>query len=169
MELVGPNGLLNQLTKNVLETAMDAEVTEHLGYGKHAAAGRGSRNSRNGTWTKAVLTEIGPVETEVPRDRMATTYSESVRTKARRIPTPSEIVDAVGQSPAKHRGWPPVSCSCPGIFLRCLRARQGFRRCSVSRSLFEPRPGIRLCFLPARTRARARSVHCFYCRAIVAG
>ncbi|MDI9920607.1 transposase, partial [Rhodococcus sp. IEGM 1372] len=68
VELMGPNGLLNQLTKNVLETALDAEMTEHLGYEKHDAAGRGSGNSRNGTRSKTVLTEIGPVEIEVPRD-----------------------------------------------------------------------------------------------------
>ena len=68
VELVGPNGLLNQLTKNVLETALDAEMTEHLGYDKHDPAGRGSGNSRNGTRAKTVLTEIGPVEIEVPRD-----------------------------------------------------------------------------------------------------
>ena len=68
VELVGPNGLLNQLTKSVLETALDAEMTEHLGYDKHDPAGRGSGNSRNGTRAKTVLTEIGPVEIEVPRD-----------------------------------------------------------------------------------------------------
>ena len=48
VELVGPNGLLNQLTKNVLETALDAEMAEHLGYDKHDPVGRGSGNSRNG-------------------------------------------------------------------------------------------------------------------------
>jgi transposase-like protein len=68
VELVGPNGLLNQLTKNVLETALDAEMSEHLGYDKHDPVGRGSGNSRNGTGAKTVLTEIGPVEIEVPRD-----------------------------------------------------------------------------------------------------
>ena len=62
VELVGPNGLLNQLTKNVLETALDAEMAEHLGYDKHDPAGRGSGNSRNGTRAKTVFTEIGPVE-----------------------------------------------------------------------------------------------------------
>jgi transposase-like protein len=46
---VGPNGLLNQLTKNVLETALDAEMTEHMGYDKHDPVGRGSGNSRNGS------------------------------------------------------------------------------------------------------------------------
>ncbi len=49
VNLVGPNGLLNQLTKDVLETALDAEMHEHLGYEKHDPAGRGSNNSRNGT------------------------------------------------------------------------------------------------------------------------
>jgi putative transposase len=67
IELVGPDGLLGQLTKNVLETALDAEMSEHLGYEKHDPAGRGSGNSRNGTRAKTVLTEIGPVEIEVPR------------------------------------------------------------------------------------------------------
>jgi transposase-like protein len=56
------------LTNNVLETALDAEMTEHLGYDKHDPAGRGSGNSRNGTRPKTVLTAIGPVEIVVPRD-----------------------------------------------------------------------------------------------------
>ncbi|EUA31612.1 transposase, Mutator family protein [Mycobacterium intracellulare 1956] len=60
VELVGPNGLLNQLTKNVLETALDAEMAEHLGYDKHDPAGRGSGNSRNGTRAKTVLTVSRP-------------------------------------------------------------------------------------------------------------
>ena len=67
IELVGPGGLLGQLTKNVLETALDAELSEHLGYEKHDPAGRNSGNSRNGTRSKTVLTEIGPVEIEVPQ------------------------------------------------------------------------------------------------------
>ena len=66
VELVGPNGLLNQLTKNVLETALAAEMAEHLGYDKHDPGGR-SGNSRNGTRVKTVLAAIGPVEIEVPR------------------------------------------------------------------------------------------------------
>jgi hypothetical protein len=65
---VGPNGLLNRLTKNVLETALDAEMTEYLGYDKHDPAGRGSGNSRNGVRSNTVLTEIGPVDIDVPRD-----------------------------------------------------------------------------------------------------
>lgn len=52
VELLGPGGLLNQLTKNVLETALEAEMTEHVGYEKHDPAGRGTSNSRNGTRSK---------------------------------------------------------------------------------------------------------------------
>jgi putative transposase len=71
VELVGPGGLLTGLTKTVLETALEAEMSEHLGYERHDPAGRDSGNSRNGTRTKTVLTEIGPVQIEVPRDRDA--------------------------------------------------------------------------------------------------
>jgi putative transposase len=67
IDLVGPGGLLNQLTKTVLETALEAEMTEHVGYEKHDPAGRGTPNSRNGTRSKTVLTEIGPLEVDVPR------------------------------------------------------------------------------------------------------
>jgi transposase-like protein len=56
IELVGPDGLLNRPTKNVLETALEAEMDEHPGYEKHDVSGRGSRNSRNGTHTKPVMT-----------------------------------------------------------------------------------------------------------------
>ncbi len=62
VELVGPNGLLNQLTKRVLETALEEEMSAHLGYQKHDPLGRDRGNSRNGTRSKTVLTEIGPVE-----------------------------------------------------------------------------------------------------------
>jgi transposase-like protein len=92
VELMGPNGLLNQLTKNVLETALDAEMTEHLGYEKHDAAGRGSGNSRNGTRSKTVLTEIGPVEIEVPRDVDSSFDPQIVRKRQRRLTGIDEIV-----------------------------------------------------------------------------
>ena len=66
VDLVGPGGLLSGLTKTVLETALDAEMSEHLGYDKHDPAGRNRGNSRNGTRAKTVLTEIGPVEIDCP-------------------------------------------------------------------------------------------------------
>ena len=92
VELVGPNGLLNQLTKNVLETALDAEMAEHLGYDKHDPAGRGSGNSRNGTRAKTVFTEIGPVEIEVPRDTNSSFEPQIVKKRQRRLSGIDEIV-----------------------------------------------------------------------------
>ncbi len=69
VELIGPGGLLTGLTKSVLETALETEMSEHLGYDKHDPMGRNGSNSRNGTRTKTVFTEIGPVQIEVPPDR----------------------------------------------------------------------------------------------------
>ncbi len=57
IDLVGPGGLLTGLTKQVLETALEEELSEHLGYDKHDLAGRNRENSRNGTRTKTVLTD----------------------------------------------------------------------------------------------------------------
>ena len=90
--MVGPGGLLTGLTKTVLETALEAEMTEHLGYDKHDPAGRNGGNSRNGTRTKTVLTEIGPVEIEVPRDRDGTFEPVIVRKRQRRLDGIDEIV-----------------------------------------------------------------------------
>src|SRR6188472_4421547 len=66
VELVGPHRLLSQLTKRVLEAALQAEMSDHLGYDKHDPVGRNRGNSRNGVRSKTVLTEIGPVEIDVP-------------------------------------------------------------------------------------------------------
>jgi hypothetical protein len=79
LELVGPGGLLTGLTKRVLETALKAEMSEHLGYGKHDVAGRNRGNSGNGTRAKTVLTGLGPVEVEVPLDRQGTGTARSSR------------------------------------------------------------------------------------------
>src|SRR5438034_2724678 len=68
-DLIGENGLLKQLTKALLERAMSAELTHHLGYEKNALEGRGSGNSRNGTSRKKLKGDFGEVEIEVPRDR----------------------------------------------------------------------------------------------------
>ena len=66
----GPDGMLKALTKTVIETALDEEIADHLGYDKHDPTGRISGNSRNGVRTKTVLTDnAGPVEIDVPRDR----------------------------------------------------------------------------------------------------
>jgi len=69
VELLGPDGLLSQVTKAVLERALAEEMTEHLGYEKHDPVGRGSGNSRNGSTGKTLLTDVGAVDLAVPRDR----------------------------------------------------------------------------------------------------
>lgn len=68
-DLLGPDGVLSSLTKTVLERALDAELTDHLGYERGDPAGRGSGNSRNGTTSKNVHTDVGTVRIDVPRDR----------------------------------------------------------------------------------------------------
>ena len=76
----------------MLETALDAEMTEHLGYDKHDPAGRGSGNSRNRTRVKTVLTEIGPVDIEVPRDTNSSFEPQIVKKRQRRLTGIDEIV-----------------------------------------------------------------------------
>jgi putative transposase len=79
VELLGPDGLLSQVTKAVLERALAEEMTGHLGYDRHDPAGRGSGNSRNGTTGKTVLTDVGAVGLAVPRDRNGTFEPRIVR------------------------------------------------------------------------------------------
>lgn len=69
VQLAGEGGLLQQLTKRVLESDLEGEVTDHLGYDRTDAAGRDGGNSRNGSRAKTVLTDVGPVQIAVPRDR----------------------------------------------------------------------------------------------------
>ncbi len=71
-DLIGENGLLKQLTKKLLERAMQAEMTEHLGYEKHAPTGNNSGNSRNGRYQKKVKGDFGNLDVTVPRDRNST-------------------------------------------------------------------------------------------------
>lgn len=96
VELVGPGGLLTGLTKTVLETvletALEAEMEDHLGYAKHAPEGRDRANSRNGTRSKTVLTEVGEVEIEVPRDREGSFEPRIVKKRQRRLAGVDELV-----------------------------------------------------------------------------
>ncbi len=62
LALTGEGGVLAQLTKWMLESALEGEITDHLGYDKHDPAGRETGNSRNGTHAKTVLTDVGPVQ-----------------------------------------------------------------------------------------------------------
>src|SRR5262245_32038272 len=84
MQLTGQGGLLQQLTKRVLESALEGEITDHLGYDEHDPVGKNSGNSRNGTRTKTVLTDVGPVEVKVPRDVEGSFEPQIVRKRQRR-------------------------------------------------------------------------------------
>ena len=81
----GVDGLLNQMTKAVLERALQAEMTDHLGYDAGDPSGHGSGNSRNGRSRKTVSTRNGPVDIEVPRDRNASFEPTIVPKRSRRI------------------------------------------------------------------------------------
>jgi len=90
VSLLGPGGLLAGLTKNVLETALEAELTEHLGHERHGPAENG--NVRNGARSKTVFTEIGPVEIDVPRDREGSFEPQIVKKRQRRLGGIDEVV-----------------------------------------------------------------------------
>jgi hypothetical protein len=86
LSLTGPDGLLKQLTKTVLETALNQELTEHLGHDKHGMAGNETENMRNGSRAKTVLTEAtGQVPIKVQRERAGTFEPQIVRKRQRRL------------------------------------------------------------------------------------
>jgi transposase-like protein len=92
VSLVGQGGLLQQLTKRVLEAALEGEMDSHLGSGRHERGGRTSGNARNGRRAKTVLTEAGPVGLEVPRDRDASFAPQIVRKRQRRLSGVDDLV-----------------------------------------------------------------------------
>ena len=92
LQLTGEGGLLAQLTKRLVESALEGEITDHLGYDRHDVAGRDGGNSRNGQRAKTVLTEVGPVEIDVPRDRDATFEPKIVAKRKRRLSGVDELV-----------------------------------------------------------------------------
>ena len=85
VELTGEDGLLTGLVRQVLQTGLEVEMAEHLGYERHAVEGRGSGNSRNGSSPKRVITEIGEVGLRVPRDRAGTFEPVTVPKHQRRL------------------------------------------------------------------------------------
>jgi hypothetical protein len=92
LELVGENGLLGRLTKLVLESALEGEITDHLGYDKHERGASQTGNARNGTRAKTVITDVGPVEISVPRDRDGSFEPKIVRKRQRRLSGVDEMV-----------------------------------------------------------------------------
>jgi putative transposase len=85
LELLGEGGVIAELTKRILERGLNEELTAHLGYEAGDSAGRGSGNNRNGTSAKKVLTEIGAVDLDVPRDRNGSFEPQLVPTHTRRL------------------------------------------------------------------------------------
>ncbi|WP_251016525.1 IS256 family transposase [Streptomyces sp. ISL-99] len=92
LQLTGEGGLLQQLTKRLLESALEGEITDHLGYDKHDPAGKNGGNSRNGTRSKTVLTDVGPVEITVPRDRDGSFEPKIVKKRHKRLTGVDEMV-----------------------------------------------------------------------------
>lgn len=100
--LVGPGGLLADLTKRVLEAGLEAEMTEHVGYEPHDPLGHHSGNNRNGTRTKTVITDIGPIEIDVPRDRASTFEPVIVPKRQRRLGGVDEMVLSLSAKGLTH-------------------------------------------------------------------
>jgi transposase-like protein len=92
LQLTGEGGLLQQLTKRLLESALEGEMTDHLGYDKHDPAGKNGGNSRNATRSKTVLTDVGPVEITVPRDRDGSFEPKIVKKRQKRLTGVDEMV-----------------------------------------------------------------------------
>jgi putative transposase len=92
VRLSGPGGFLTEMLKAVLERGLATELTEHLGYDRNDPAGRNSGNSRNGSTPKTVLTEVGPVALDIPRDRAGTFTPTLVPKGERRLGGLSDII-----------------------------------------------------------------------------
>ncbi|MBU2634820.1 MAG: IS256 family transposase [Nanoarchaeota archaeon] len=84
-EILSKEGLLGQLTKRLVERALEAEMSDHLGYEPGSPQGRGTGNNRNGKGKKTIISDSGPIEIEVPRDRNASFEPELVKKRQRRL------------------------------------------------------------------------------------
>jgi transposase-like protein len=102
LKLTGDGGLLGELTKMVVEGALEGEMDDHLGYGMHDPAGRNSGNSRNGRRAKTVLTEAGPVEISVPRDRDSSFEPKIVAKRQRRLTGVEDMVISLSAKGLTH-------------------------------------------------------------------
>lgn len=85
LKLTDEGGLPARLTKMVVEPALEGEMDDHLGHAKHDPAGRDGENSPNGTRPKTLLTEVGPVAIDVPRDRESSFEPKIVVKRQRRL------------------------------------------------------------------------------------
>ena len=102
LKLTGQGGLLGRLTNMVVEGALEGELDDHLGYGKHDPEGRDGGNSRNGHRAKTVLTDTGPAEISVPRDRDSSFEPKIVAKRQRRLTGADEIVISLSAKGLTH-------------------------------------------------------------------
>jgi putative transposase len=102
LQMAGEGGLLAKLTKRVFEAAFEGEMDDHLGYGKHDPVGRIGGNSRNGKRAQTVLTEVGPVELEVPRDRDGSFEPQLVKKRQRRLTGVDDMVLSLSAKGLTH-------------------------------------------------------------------
>jgi len=102
LKLTGEGGLLGKLTKMVIEGALEGELDDHLGYSKHDPEGRKSGNSRNGHRAKTVITEAGPVELSVPRDRDSSFEPKIVEKRQRRLTGVEDMVISLSAKGLTH-------------------------------------------------------------------
>jgi transposase-like protein len=102
LQLTGEGGLLQRLTKLVVESSLEGELDDHLGYGKHDPAGRDGGNSRNGKRAKTLLTEAGPVAIEVPRDREGSFEPTIVAKRQRRLSGVDDLVISLSAKGLTH-------------------------------------------------------------------
>lgn len=102
LRLTGEGGLLSLLTKIVVESALEGEMEDHLGYARHDPAGRDGGNSRNGTRSKELLTEAGPVQIAVPRDRDGSFAPQLVRKRQRRLSGLDDLVISLSAKGLTH-------------------------------------------------------------------
>lgn len=152
---------MQQLTRRVLEPALEGEITDHVGYEKHDPAGKNNGNSRNGTRSKTVLTDVGPVEMKVPRDTAGTFEPQIVKKRQRRltgVPGP----DGEGPQAMDHALEGPTRClpdrlrGAPDPAERQLAPQQPR---SAVKLTHPPRPTFRLGLgHPRRRRAVLRHV-----------
>lgn len=85
VEIVGPGGVLSQLTKRLVERALEVEITDHVGYERHQEPSGGAQNPRNGSTAKRLITEHGEVPIDAPRDRNGSFDPQIVRKRRRRF------------------------------------------------------------------------------------
>ncbi len=114
-EIAGPGGLLAELTKRLVERAMEVELTEHVGYEPHLEPAGGGGNTRNGTTAKTLITEHGKVPIDAPRDRDGSFEPKIVKKRQR-------LMDDV-----REWGKRPLEDIYPIVFLDCmvLKIREG--------------------------------------------